>query len=259
MSTSPWWSENGGYFDEGYLNDTLYKHDCELVSLQVDFIERILHPGKHVEIIDVACGPGRTCLELARRGYQKVTGVDINSFFLKKARAHAKKSNLNVKFVQEDMRELAFREYFDIVLSVGSSIGYFDSDDENEAVIKNMVTALKPGGTLLIEIWKHLDTSSKNPQNWEEELEDGSQCSFKTCYNPTTKRKYLTIDHTSQKDDPPRRVEVSYRAYTPKELKDILEHFGLVVEIFYLGYWEWTETPINEDHTRRVVIVAKKP
>lgn len=255
MSTSPWWSENGGYFDEKYLCSPLYLSDLKTVVFQVDFIERILNPVKHTRILDVACGPGRTCLELAQRGYQNITGIDINSLFLEKARALAREAGTDIKFIQKDMRELAFSESFDIVLCVCTSIGYFDNDEENEAVIKNMVDALRPGGTLLIEVWKNI----KDPQNWEEIWEDGTRVSLRIYINPITQHGELIIDRLVKGEKVPRHIEINYRIYQPEELEEMLTRFGLAPVIFYLDLRRWAETPIDDNRFSRIVVVARKP
>jgi D-alanine-D-alanine ligase len=255
MSIFPWWSENGGYFDTEYLCDTSYLNDLETVSAQVDFIEHVVNPEKYSRILDVACGPGRTCLELARRGYQNITGVDINSLFLEEAKSHTLDTGPEVKFVHRDMRNLGFSGCFDIVLCVGASIGYFDSDEENETAFKNMADALRPGGTLLLEVWKHLKTEKREPQSWDEELKNGTKALFKTYFDRILCRAHITI----YKERPSRRVAVNYRIYSPEELQEMATRFGLIPKIFFLDYWGWTEAPVEDDDTRRVVMVARKP
>ena len=54
-------------------------------------------------VLDMACGPGRHAVAVAERGF-RVTGVDLSSFLLSKAREHAKEANVDVEWVQEDMR-----------------------------------------------------------------------------------------------------------------------------------------------------------
>ena len=58
-------------------------------------------------VLDLACGPGRHSLEMARRGF-RVTGVDRTTEYLEEARKRAKVEDLTIEFVQEDMRAIFF-------------------------------------------------------------------------------------------------------------------------------------------------------
>ena len=57
--------------DQSWVEDT---------GRQVDFIIEKLHLKGGERILDLACGFGRHCLELARRGFS-VTGVDVTDRF----------------------------------------------------------------------------------------------------------------------------------------------------------------------------------
>ena len=76
-------------------------------------------------ILDLACGPGRHSLELARRGFQ-VTGVDRTAAYLEEARGRAKSEDLAVEFVQEDMRRFVRPDAYDGALSLFTSFGFFE-------------------------------------------------------------------------------------------------------------------------------------
>jgi SAM-dependent methyltransferase len=49
-----------------------------------------------------------------------------------------------------DMRRIAFREEFDAVVNLYTSFGYF-TPAENQAVLRRMARALKPGGRLVVD------------------------------------------------------------------------------------------------------------
>ena len=62
--------------DQSWVEDT---------GRQVDFIIDKLHLQGGERILDLACGFGRHCLELARRGFS-VTGVDITPSYIRLAK-----------------------------------------------------------------------------------------------------------------------------------------------------------------------------
>src|SRR5690606_29046899 len=47
-------------------------------------------------IVDLCCGQGRHSLELGRRGYMKVTGIDRSRYLVRLARRRAAKAGLTV-------------------------------------------------------------------------------------------------------------------------------------------------------------------
>jgi SAM-dependent methyltransferase len=107
-----------------------------------------LEPG--ASVLDLCCGVGRCSLELARRGF-KVTGVDRTAGYLAKARKQAEQENLDMEFIQDDMRKFVRPESFDCVISMFTSWTYFEEPDEDKQVILNTYSSLKPGGKLVIQ------------------------------------------------------------------------------------------------------------
>src|SRR5437773_1202125 len=84
--------------------------------------------------LDLCCGPGRASIALARRGVQ-VTGVDRSRFMLGKARAAAADANADVELVEEDMRRFVRADSYDLVLSLFTSFGYFETQEDNLRVL----------------------------------------------------------------------------------------------------------------------------
>ena len=54
-------------------------------------------------VLDLACGPGRHAITLAKRGF-RVTGVDLSTALLQKARDRARAAQVEIEWVQQDMR-----------------------------------------------------------------------------------------------------------------------------------------------------------
>jgi 2-polyprenyl-3-methyl-5-hydroxy-6-metoxy-1,4-benzoquinol methylase len=66
-----------------------FPDDAQTAS-EVDRIEALLGLKPPMRVLDVGCGTGRHCLEMARRKYV-VTGIDIAEDWLGEAAADAKK------------------------------------------------------------------------------------------------------------------------------------------------------------------------
>jgi SAM-dependent methyltransferase len=107
-----------------------------------------MEPGR---ALDLCCGPGRHSCELAARGWQ-VTSVDRSPFLLGQARHHAEEREVDLELVECDMREFRRAGAFDLALSLFTSFGYFDDDEDNQLVLGNLAESLAPGGALVMDM-----------------------------------------------------------------------------------------------------------
>jgi len=142
-----------GFFDAHYVRTLVDEKPLQQTRVEVDFLLRILRPPARARILDVACGYGRHAGELARRGF-RVVGMDLSRAMLREARRRFTEGP-GLRFVRHDMRRIAFREDFDVVVSFYTSFGYF-TPKQNEATLRRMARALRPGGKVLID---HRDPS----------------------------------------------------------------------------------------------------
>jgi len=105
------------------------------------------------ETLDLCCGQGRHTLELARRGFTKVHGLDRSRYLIRRARAGAAAEQLKIDFKEGDARKLPYQsDRFDTVLILGNSFGYFDSKQDDALVLNDVRRVLKPGGRFLMDI-----------------------------------------------------------------------------------------------------------
>ncbi len=128
----------------------LYQDYAEnLTRQEVDFLAQALSLRGVETILDLACGGGRHSIELAQRGIT-VVGIDASERVLAHARSRTSELDLNVTFVQGDMRNLTDVGRFDAILVMNSSLGFFD-DATNREVLAGAARALAPGGKLLLQ------------------------------------------------------------------------------------------------------------
>jgi ubiquinone/menaquinone biosynthesis C-methylase UbiE len=105
--------------------------------------------------VDVGCGWGDTAIELARkvgpRGF--VMGLDCCDAFLEKGRQDAAAEGLaNVRFVEADVQAYRFQREFDLCFSRFGMMFFANP----VAAMRNVRSALKPGGTLMFITWRAL-------------------------------------------------------------------------------------------------------
>ena len=120
----PEWFEDEAFWDKIY---PFLFTDRKLEAAESE-VESVLELAglEQGDVLDLACGPGRHVVTLAKRGF-RVTGVDLSPFLLRKARERARAENVDVEWVQEDMRRFVRPESFDLAISLFTSFGYFEA------------------------------------------------------------------------------------------------------------------------------------
>lgn len=146
-----WWRH---LFNANYLRtDGDVVEDRDLTKNEVDIFLSALDLSNDSKILDLCCGQGRHALEIAKRGYDNVVGLDRSHYLIYRARKINKTNGLNVLFKEGDARKLPFQpDNFDAVIIAGNSFGYFDSTEDDIRILKEVMRVLKPAGKLLIDV-----------------------------------------------------------------------------------------------------------
>ena len=143
--------------------------DDAITAREIDLFLEAFSPEPQGEILDLCCGQGRHVLELARRGYTRVTGLDRSHYLIRRARAVRKKEGLTAQFREGDARHLPFpSDAFDHVMIAGNSFGYFETSADDLRVLDEVQRVLRNGGTLLIDITDgDYMRANFEPRSWE--------------------------------------------------------------------------------------------
>ena len=164
---SDWWRT---LFNSVYLKtDGDVVENAENTRLEVDMITSIAGLERNDHLLDVCCGQGRHCLELARRGFANVCGIDRSRYLVRLARKRARDEGLAVEFREGDARKFRFRDrQFNCITILGNSFGYFEQKSDDEAVLANISRALTRHGILVMDIvdgaWMR---KNFEPRSWE--------------------------------------------------------------------------------------------
>lgn len=162
-----WWRR---IFNSMYLKtDADVVEDSKITAYELDLFTQILDLPTEATILDLACGQGRHTLELARRGYKNVFGLDRSHFLINKAKQINLNENLTASFKEGDARKLPYpTDSFDAVMILGNSFGYFESINDDIKILKEVFRVLKPGGKFLIDVADggYLKDNF-NPRSWE--------------------------------------------------------------------------------------------
>jgi SAM-dependent methyltransferase len=113
-----------------------------------EFFQRLnVSPG--LPLLDVGCGAGQLALMAARAG-ASVTGCDISTNWLDKARSRAAAEGLKVTFEEGDAEALPYRDgQFDMVVSLIAAM----FAPRPDRVAAELTRVCRPGGTIAMANW----------------------------------------------------------------------------------------------------------
>lgn len=155
QSTAPFWADP--HISKSMLDFHLAP-DIEAASRKHAFIDRSVEwiasqvpPGSHPQLLDLGCGPGIYGERFAKTGYE-VTGVDISERSVNYANEQARAAGSNAQYVVQDYRTLSYENAFDLATMIYCDFGVL-SDSDGERVLQNAHRALKPNGTLILDVF----------------------------------------------------------------------------------------------------------
>jgi SAM-dependent methyltransferase len=206
-------------------------------------------PGKSA--LDLCCGPGRCSIALAQRGFT-VTGVDRTRYLLDQARTRAAAAQVEVEWIQQDMRDFLRPEAFDLVLSMFTSFGYFDDKEEDVQVLANILACLKPGGALVIDVMSKERLARIFQPTITEQLDDGTLLVQRhAIFDDWTRirNEWILI-----REGQARHYHFYHTVYSGQELRQLMEGVGFVQVRLY-GSLAGGEYDLD---ARRLVAVGRK-
>ncbi len=127
----------------------------------VEYIERIFdrYKLKPKNIADVACGTGNITNILAKKGYNLI-GVDISEDMLSIAKNKADTMNVDVIYLQQDMKELILPTELDVVLCICDGVNYITNEVDLVRFFKLIYKYLKQEGLLIFDISSYYKLSN---------------------------------------------------------------------------------------------------
>ncbi len=210
-----------------------------------NLIEKLQIP-KNKIFLDVACGKGRHTKEIAGLGY-KIEGIDLSLKSIKYAKDF---ENDLLKFTLFDMRKVFKKNYFDIVLNLFTSFGYFETIDENEKALKSILQNLNNDGMIIID-FMNVKKVVNNLVASEEIIK--SNVNFKI-YRKHENKKITKDIYFKYKGKNHHYVENVF-ALTLSDFSKMLNKFGYEI----INLWgNYNFKDFNEEKSERLIISAKR-
>jgi SAM-dependent methyltransferase len=243
METREWFKD---WFDSKYYH-ILYKHrDHGEAQLFIDHLADKLSIIPGARVLDLPCGKGRHSIYLAQKGFH-VTGVDLSEQSIAYAR---KFENDHLSFFVHDMRMPVRINYFDVVLNLFTSIGYFERNTDNAKVISSAAKALKAGGWLVIDFMNAPKIISNLVKEDHKTIEGITFDIRKQVQNGSIVKEIRFEDEGQQ-----HLFTERVKALTLADFKGYIEAAGLKI----INLWgSYSLEDFNEQRSDRLIIAAKK-
>ena len=238
------WFES--WFDSPYYK-LLYRHRDEHEAAA--FIKKLfeeIKPEKGAKILDLPCGNGRHSIVMAELGYD-VRGIDLSERNICEAMLCEMP---NLHFQESDMREPLYTNYFDVVMNLFTSFGYFDTEEENINSMRAIAQSLKPGGTLVIDFF-NCDCLKSNLRQADKVLVDEVEFCIERKIKDNKILKSIRIIDGEKEFDFEERVQLLVLS----DFEKYYLPFGLVTEKVFGDY---DLNPFTETSERLIIIAKKK-
>ena len=233
---------------EHYLRVYSHRDQSEAKRL-VELISKNLNLNANPSVLDMACGAGRHAVTFAKLGF-KVTAIDISQRLISEAKRSAEQAGIEIDFVLSDILEYESNKRFDLVINLFTSIGYFENDEENYAVIKKAYDLLKPDGYFIIDYFNK-DFLMKNLVPTTVFSENGLKITQNRSIEGTRVIKKIIIENNGHNE----QFYESVRLFSCEEILFYLKKAGFGIVKQYGDYFG--NDYVSETSPRLIIFAVK--
>ncbi len=223
---------------EYHLNETIdvSSRNRSFIERSAEWITSQFEIGEESTIADFGCGPGLYTTRLAETG-ATVTGIDFSENSLRYAKKVAERKRLEVNYVHVNYLDFETTQRFDLITMIMCDFCAL-SPKQRKVMLAKFSTLLKPGGSVLLDVYS-LSSFSKKEESAAYEFNQLSgfwSSDDYYCFVNTFKyeKEKVVLDKYTIIEASRTRVVYNWLQYFSKEsLRDELENNGFQVEGFY--------------------------
>ncbi len=255
----------GSLYDEiARYYDWEHQHFDDDIQMYLGFAA-----GRRGEVLDAACGTGRTLVPLAEAGH-RIIGVDSSPAMLSLARQKVEARGLTkmVKLACVDLRNIVLRRRFGMALVALGSFHHITTLGDQRAALRNLAEHLVQGGILILDLlhpapeWLasgdgalvHQLTGPFPDAAGPDVL--SKFVARTTTFSTQSDRQLLIYDRTSPDETVIRRtVQMELRLLFRYEAELLLSEAGFWVGDVYGGYFL---EPYDESSSRMIFVAERR-
>lgn len=243
------WYENDVFWEE--LFSVMFSEDRYIEGQrQVGDILKMTNSNVQT-VLDLCCGPGCHSVQFALLGLA-VTAVDLSPYLLAKAKEKADEVGVSMELIIRDMRVFCRPGYYDLACCLSTSFGYFESREENLAVLQRVHESLTRDGVFVLDMVSKESFSRTWQSAYFTELENGLIVIQRSAFYDDCSR--IRNDWLLLKDGRYRSFQYDHAIYSGQELKDLLGCAGFAsVQLF--GNFDRSPYDVG---AKRLIAVARK-
>ena len=140
-----WWDTKGKFKPLHMFNPIRIKYIKEKCISHFKLKEDNPKPLTNLELLDIGCGGGLISEPMCRLG-AKVTGIDASNKNINVATLHAKKSGLDINYVNTSPEQKVIKKKFDVVLN----LEIIEHVDNVDLFLESSSKLLKKNGIMFI-------------------------------------------------------------------------------------------------------------
>jgi SAM-dependent methyltransferase len=185
-------------------------------------------------VLELGCGSGRILLELLRRRIDAY-GVDASAAMLAILARESAARALPLRACRMDVRSLALRPGFGVVLCPYSLITYLTGDDEAARLLADVRALLVPRGVLVVDAFvpQPVAATSAFTLDYRRAFDGGTLARWKRIVALSSERNRIErrYEHYGATGELLERVDVAeeLRPYTPDALRQALLDAGFAI------------------------------
>lgn len=240
---SEWFKD---WFNSPYYHLLYNNRNTTEANHFIDNLTKHLKLNTNAAIWDLACGKGRHSIKLNDLGYT-VVGTDLSNESIEEANGFA---NEKLDFFVHDMRTPFRINYFDAVLNLFTSIGYFKDQRDNFSVFQNVYNALKPNGVFVIDFFNSEKVKSCLVSNAVEKRGEMEFIISKRLEGNKIIKHIRFADKGKEYN-----FEESVLMYTLPDLMNYAEKTGFILKEIFGSY---NLEKFNEQNSDRLIVVFSK-
>ena len=138
-----WWDINGKFKPLHMFNPIRIEYILEIILTHFQINEGEGIPLKNLKILDIGCGGGLISEPMTRLG-ASVTGIDASSKNISIAKAHARKNNLDINYLNSVPENLKIQNKFDVILN----LEVIEHVENLDLYLESCFKLLKPKGIM---------------------------------------------------------------------------------------------------------------
>jgi SAM-dependent methyltransferase len=223
------------------------------------FYKKWLPENKDSRILELCCGTGRLTLPIAHDGYN-ISGVDNSSSMLEQAKVKASKADLEVEFVEADIRTLDLPEKYDLIFIPFNSIHHLYQNEDLFQAFNVVKKHLKENGLFLLDCYNpnihYIIEGEKEQKKIAEYItKDERKVLIKQKMRYENKSQINRIEwhyYINDKFDSIQNLDM--RLYFPQELDSYLEQNGFTI-IHKFGSFK--EEEFNNSSEKQIFVCNK--